>query len=114
MPVRVEFVQHVRPRGHVDLVAMFEADFARRPDRDRLGQPGIVDVEEGIGAQMLGDADGTRPVALGLRNLDMLGPDANGIGAVLGRHIALDEVHLGAADEARDELIPGIAVELER
>ena len=93
---------------------MPEVHLARRPDRDHLGKAGLVDVEERVRTQMLGNADCALPDAVAPGQVDMLWPDADGLDAVFGRFGAFDQVHLGRADEARDENVPGRVVKLQR
>ncbi len=43
-----------------------DVDLAAGADCDGLGQTGVMDVQERVGAEMLADADAAAPVALGL------------------------------------------------
>src|SRR5215470_2772517 len=97
----VEAMNAVGPRRQPDMVARLDAELARRPGGDRPDLLG-VDMEEGVGPEMLGNAHRAAPLAGVARDVDMLGPDADRRRAVRAA-LGLDQVHLGRADESRDE-----------
>ena len=64
---------------------------------------------------MFGDADHAAPRSpLSVESTQMLGPDADGMRVVVAGEFAGDEVHLRRADEAGDEEIVRLVIELER
>ena len=99
----------------VNGVAVADLDLAAGADVDGAEGAG-VDVDEGVGAEMLGDADLALPGALaGVvetakcsgRMPMVVAPRFVGLGA-------FDEVHVWRADEAGDEEVGRVAVELQR
>src|SRR5687768_10293575 len=82
----VETVDPVGERGEIDGVAVADRHVAAGADVDGA-ELARVDVDEGVGAEVLGDADRAGPGALGRGggDRDVLGADADGVGAVLRR-----------------------------
>src|SRR6185312_14699915 len=111
--VRIETMDAIRARRQPDLVAGGQrqlAGRARRHAADRLG----IDMKEGVGAEMLRHPHHALPLAALARCREVLRPDADGDGIVAFRGLSLQQVHLGRTDEAGDEQIGGMAVELQR
>ena len=75
-----------------------------------------MDVEEGVGAKLFGDADLALPGAGSgfAAELEVLGTDADGMCVVLCGFGAINEVHLGGTDKAGHEAVGGLFVEVER
>src|SRR6185369_10634089 len=93
-----------------DGVAGLYGDFARSPHCD-LADAIDMDVEEGIAADMLGDADGAVPGALVAGDGDVLGAHAYRYSTFGGGRGTVDQVHLGRADESGNEKIDRPVVE---
>ena len=55
--MRVESVNFVGLRGHEDGVVILETHLTVHPDGEGFGQAGVVNVEEGVRAEMLGHTD---------------------------------------------------------
>src|SRR5436305_11807323 len=70
-----------------------------------------VDIKEGVGAEMFGDADGAAPFAGVARDVDVLRPNPDGRRAA---GLGLDQIHPRRANKARDEEVCRVVVELER
>src|SRR3954470_9000149 len=70
-----------------------------------------IHIDEGVAAEMLGDAHGAFPALAVAGYGDVLGPDADRRGAELAGRCLADKVHLRRADEARDEEIGRMLVE---
>src|SRR5690606_23540040 len=88
----------------IDRLAVAQGELAIRPRRD-LSDTRDIDMQEGVGAEMLGHAHLTFPQALARRQLQMFRPDADGGGTELPRRLALQEIHARRAYEAGDEEI---------
>src|SRR5581483_11065077 len=89
----IEAMQMLRLRHQADLVGGMDAELAGAA-RGHLPDAGHIDVEEGVAAEMLGDADRALPAVAVAGHGDVFGADADGGGTRLLRRRAADEVHL--------------------
>src|SRR3954452_2942927 len=86
-------------------------DVARRQHAERAG----IDIEEGVAAEVLGHRDRSLPAAGTVAlDLEMLRPYADRGRALLQGVLAGHEVHLGRTDEAGDEEVGRLLVEIQR
>ncbi len=83
-------MDHFRARCQADPVAMTEADFTVDAHGDGLCQTGLVDMEEGVRAEVFGNADHTRPFAAGFQNRYVLGSDTDRVGILARRNVTGD------------------------
>ena len=138
--VGVEDVDVLRVGGDVDAVTLGDVVAAGDPD-DHVGGGALdvaVAVDEAVGAELLDDGDVDREATLALGDqAPRLGAHAHGdvgvtraqllgggrvdrhevvadLGLALLARLGLDEVHLRRADEAGDEQVDGLVVELQR
>src|SRR5688572_29632140 len=102
LPVGVEAVQMRTARCQEDRRTNLVIGLAIEPYRQGADLR-HVDVQIRIGAEMLDVRDLAFPMTNFKIGLDMLGPDADGVGLQRLRFRALHEVHLWRADETRDE-----------
>ncbi|ENN87522.1 hypothetical protein RHSP_44117 [Rhizobium freirei PRF 81] len=100
-------------RRQIDRVAGPGREIARTARRHRA-DPIDIDVQEGVGAEMLGNQHFPLPVTRTCRQQHMLRPDADGVAAEALGISALDEIHLRRADETGDEEIARAAIEFQR
>jgi len=78
----IEPVQLVRLWGEVDVIAMFDRDIAIDPYGNHTGEARVMDVDECVGAQMLGHADAPLPQTLDGADGGMFGADPDGGGTL--------------------------------
>src|SRR5262249_48854668 len=89
----VEAMNALGPWRQPDMVARLDAELARRPGGDRPDLLG-VDMEEGVGPEVLGNAHRAPPLPGLPRDVDVLWPDADRRRAVRAA-LGLDQVHFG-------------------
>src|SRR5579862_5140082 len=111
--MRIESMQFRWIGRQERLLAVIETELTLDPSLD-AAHTVDCDMEERVRTQMLGDADGARPVAALAGDLQMLWPDPDGLAAALLGLRAFNEIHLRATNETGDEQVARRTIEFER